>query len=64
MHHVQAVAFAVFLGLAAAPAMAEDHVLTLSLHNAAVVQPHNVTVQAVRHHGSEALEVRLTDPYL
>ena len=63
MQHVRAAAFAVVLGLAAAPAVAEEHALTLSLHNAAVVQPHNVTVQAVRHHGSEALEVRLTGPY-
>ena len=63
MHSVRAVAFAVFLGIAATPAMAEQTAITLPLNDAAVVQPHNVTVTAVRHHGSEALEVRLTGPY-
>ncbi len=63
MHHIRAVAFAVFLGLVAASAVAEAPALTLPLHDAAVVQPHNVTVHAVRHHGSEALEVRLIGPY-
>src|SRR5215470_7188146 len=63
MKHVRATAFAVLLGLAAAPAVAENQALTLPLNEASVVRPHNVTVQAVRHHGSEALEVRLTGPY-
>jgi hypothetical protein len=63
MKHVRAAAFAVLLGLAAAPAVAENPAITLPLNDAAVVRPHNVTVQAVRHHGSEALEVRLTGPY-
>jgi hypothetical protein len=63
MNHVRAVAFAVFLGLSTVPAVADDHAITLPLNDAAVVRPHYVTVQAVRHHGSDALEVRLTGPY-
>ena len=63
MHPVRAVVFAVLLGCVAAPAVAEEQALVLPLHDAAAVQPHNVTVTAVRHHGSEALEVRLTCPY-
>jgi len=34
--------------------------ITLSLNDAAQVQPHNVTVAAVNYRGSDALEVRLT----
>jgi hypothetical protein len=63
MQQVRAAAFAVFLGLAAAPAVAAAHAITLPWHDAAVVRPHHVTVPAVRHHGSAALAVRLTGPY-
>jgi len=63
MKPIRAAAFALLVGIAVAPAVAEDNVIILPLHDAAVVQPHNVTVHAVRHNGSEALEVRLTGPY-
>jgi hypothetical protein len=63
MNPVRAVVFTVLLGCVAVPAVAEEQALVLPLHDAAAVQPHNVTVTAVRHHGSEALEVRLTGPY-
>jgi hypothetical protein len=46
MNHVRAAAFAVFLGLAAAPAVADDQAITLFLNDASVVRPHSVTVQA------------------
>jgi hypothetical protein len=40
MNDVRAVAFAIFLGLVAAPAVAENPApLTLPLHDAAAVQP-------------------------
>lgn len=58
MKNVRAAALALLLGITAAPAVAEDKAITLPLNDASVVRPHNVTVQAVRHHGSEALEVR------
>jgi hypothetical protein len=63
MRHVRAATLAVFLGIAAAPAVAEEKAITLPLNDATVVRPHNVTVQAVHHNGSDALEVRLTGPY-
>jgi hypothetical protein len=63
MNNVRAAALAVLLGLSAAPAVADDQAITLPLNDASVVRPHHVTVQAVRHHGSDALEVRLTGPY-
>src|SRR3954451_6603364 len=47
----------------ASTASAEGNPVTLSLKDAAQVQPHNVTVTAVSHRGSEALEVRLAGPY-
>ena len=66
MSKVRAVAVIVFsglgLGLASAASAHRDGV-TLSLNDAAQVQPHNVTVTAVSYRGSEALEVRLTGPY-
>ena len=55
--------FAVLLSLSAAPAVAEEKAITLPLNDASVVRPHNATVQAVRHNGADALEVRLTGPY-
>jgi hypothetical protein len=47
----------------ATAAFAQGNAVTLSLHDAAQVQPHNVTVKAVSYRGSDALEVRLTGPY-
>jgi hypothetical protein len=63
MKNVRAVVLAVLLSLSAAPAVAEDKAITLPLNDASVVRPHNVTVQAVRHNGADALEVRLSGPY-
>ena len=62
---VRAVAVIAFSGLVLglAPAFAQLNGITLSLNDAAQVQPHNVTVTAVSYRGSEALEVRLTGPY-
>src|SRR5262245_22490948 len=63
MNNVRAAVLAVLLGISAAPAVAEDKAITLPLNDASMVQPHNVTIKAVRHNGSDALEVRLTGPY-
>ena len=51
------------LGIAAPPVLAEGSAITLSLSDASQVRPRNVTVEAVRYGGSEALEVRQTGPY-
>jgi hypothetical protein len=42
---------------------AEQQAVTLALNDAASVRSRNVSVQAVRYNGSDALEVRLTGPY-
>jgi len=46
------------------PAVAGPDDILLPLNDAAEVRPRNVTVQAVRYAGSDALEVRLVGPYL
>ena len=43
---------------------AEPNAITLPSNDAALVRPHNVTVAAVHYSDSDALEVRLTGPYL
>ena len=43
---------------------AEPNAITLPSNDAAVVRPRNVTVTAARYGGSDALEVRLSGPYL
>ncbi len=43
---------------------AQPNAITLPSNDAALVQPHNVTVAAVHYRDSDALEVRLTGPYL
>ena len=63
MNRVAAATLGIFLGIFATPAVAEDTAITLPLNDAAVVRPRNVTVKAVRYHGSDALEVRQTGPY-
>jgi len=50
------------LCLVSLPAAADD--VTLALNDAAQVRAQNVTVQAARYRGSDALAVRLTGPYL
>lgn len=44
-------------------ARAQDDI-TVPLNSTSQVAPHNVSVKAVTYHGSDALEVRLTGPYL
>ena len=51
------------LSVSAPAAFAEGTTVTLPLNSASQVRPRNVTVEAVRYGGSDALEVRLTDPY-
>jgi hypothetical protein len=51
------------LGVGASPVLAEGRAITLSLSDASQVRPRNVTVEAVRYGGTEALEVRQTGPY-
>src|SRR5262245_14735509 len=63
MKRVVAATLAMFLGVFATPAVAEDRAITLPLNDAAVVRPNNVTVKAVRYRGSDALEVRQTGPF-
>lgn len=63
MRIIRAATFAVMLGVGAPPVLAEGNAITLSLSDASQVRPRNVTVEAVRYGGSEALEVRQTGPY-
>jgi hypothetical protein len=66
MSKVRAAVVIAFSGLIlrlASAAFAQLNGVTLSLNDAAQVQPHNVSVMAVSYRGSEALEVRLTGPY-
>lgn len=63
MRIIRAATFAIMLGVDAPPVLAEGNATTLSLSDASQVRPRNVTVEAVRYGGSEALEVRQTGPY-
>jgi hypothetical protein len=63
MRTIRAATLAVMLGVAAPPVWAEGNAITLSLSDASQVRPRNVTVEAVRYGGTEALEVRQTGPY-
>ena len=63
MRTIRAATLAVMLGVAAPLVLAEGNATTLSLSDASQVRPRNVTVEAVRYGGSEALEVRQTGPY-
>ena len=63
MRTIRAATLAVMLGVGAPPVLAEGSAITLSLSDASQVRPRNVTVEAVRYGGSEALEVRQTGPY-
>jgi hypothetical protein len=56
-------ALTVMFAVAAPPAWAQGNATALSLSDASQVRPRNVTVEAVRYGGSEALEVRQTGPY-
>src|SRR5215510_196363 len=63
MRTMRAATLAVMLGIGAPPVLAEGNAITLSLSDASQVRPRNVTVEAVRYGGSEALEVRQSGPY-
>jgi hypothetical protein len=53
-----ATTLAALLCCSASTIAAAENAFTLTLNDASVVTPHNVTVTAVRHAGSDALEVR------
>jgi hypothetical protein len=63
MKNVRAAAFAAVLGILAPPVFAQGNAITLPLNDASLVRPRNVTVEAVRYRGSDALEVRQSGPY-
>jgi hypothetical protein len=63
MRTIRAATLALMLGVGASPVLAEGSTITLSLSDASQVRPRNVTVEAVRYGGTEALEVRQTGPY-
>jgi hypothetical protein len=63
MRTIRAATLAAMLGVGASPVLAEGSAITLSLSDASQVRPRNVTVEAVRYGGTEALEVRQTGPY-
>jgi len=59
MRTVRLSALAVLLSCSTVPiAAAAESTVALALDDASVVTPHNVTVRAVRHAGSDALEIR------
>ena len=63
MRNVRAATLAMLLSISAPPAFAQGNAVTLRLTDASQVMPRNVTVEAVRYRGSDALEVRQTGPY-
>src|SRR5882724_7699526 len=63
MQNVRAATLAVLLTVSAPPVVAEGNAIALLLNDASQVRPRNVTVEAVRYGGSEALGVRQTGPY-
>ncbi len=64
MHRTQVAILAMLASISASPVGAQPNAITLPLNDASLVQPRNVTVAAVHYGGSDALEVRLTGPYL
>jgi hypothetical protein len=58
MRRVRSKALAVLLSCWTFPIAAAETAVTLVLNDASVVTPHNVTVKAVHHAGSDALEIR------
>lgn len=62
MWTIRSAGLAVVLVVLAPLIFAQDN-LTLPLNDASQVRPRNVTAEAVRYGGSEALEVRQTGPY-
>lgn len=64
MRTMRATSVAILLSAAMVPAVANADAIMLPLDDATQVRPHNVTVKASHYRGSDALEVRLTEPYL
>ena len=64
MHRMRVATLAMLLSLSVSPIVAEPNAITLPSNDASVVRPRNVTVAAAHYGGSDALEVRLTGPYL
>jgi hypothetical protein len=64
VQRMRVAALAMLLSLSASPMVAKPNTITLPSNDASVVRPRNVTVAAVHYGGSDALEVRLTGPYL
>lgn len=63
MRYARAASVAVLLGLWLLRPAVADSVVAIAGDDASQVQPHNVTVKAVRYGGSDALEIRLTGAY-
>lgn len=63
MVNVRGVSLAALLSTSVMPVVAEESARPWLLNDASMVQPHNVTVEAVRYGGSDALEIRLTGSY-
>ena len=63
MLRMNAVVWVSLLAASASPAPATEDAITMPLADATLLQPHNVTVKAVRYGGSDALEVRLNGAY-
>jgi hypothetical protein len=63
MRIVRAVILAASLSISASAGFAQGTATTLPLNDASRLQPHNVTVAAVRYRDSDAVEVRLAGEY-
>jgi hypothetical protein len=63
MQSVRAAILAMLLSMSASHVVAEGSAVTLLLNDVSQVRPRNVTIDAVRYGGSDALEVRLAGPY-
>jgi hypothetical protein len=63
MLRMSAVVWVSLLAVSASPALATEDAITMPLADATLLQPHNVTVKAVRYGDRDALEVRLNGAY-
>ncbi len=63
MRYARAAAMAALLSPWLALPAAADSVVTIAGDDASFVRPHNVTVEAVRYEGSDALQIRLAGAY-
>src|ERR1700722_6651323 len=62
MRFVRLGTLAALLSCSVLTVAAAENAITLTLNDASVVTPHNVSVVAVHHAGSDALEVRQAGP--